>query len=189
MKPIEERAETAFLNALRCVQYRIPKPDGLKKPAYPYAVAMRYGLIGAAAAFQVMTNADTEEQRRLQHTFKSWPIMVEEHVLWNIMDRVPLDEFVSVPTLVGQVSERPVRIASIMQRQRYTLDRCLELAQEVFVRDHIEPITEGWGWFGKNAGLTKFREIGEESIHYAMHFFDRLEAGLEEVPEIALLGE
>jgi hypothetical protein len=60
---------------------------------------------------------------------------------------------------------------------------------EEFFRVHRDEIMVGGHWFRKPRMLAQFKESAAQSMTYAMNFFDRQQAGLEEVREIALLGE
>ena len=65
MKPIQERAEVALEQGLRCVQFRLPNRHPLRPMAYSCALGLRYGLIGTAAAFYALEMADLQEEREL----------------------------------------------------------------------------------------------------------------------------
>ena len=80
MRPIEERVDLIFWQALKCVEYRIPKEPALKRPGTLLSLGLRYGLMGAAAAhYLIMTSTETESEE-LGELFFSWPGMVEDHV-------------------------------------------------------------------------------------------------------------
>lgn len=189
MKPIQERAETALSQALRCVQFRTPNRHGLKPRAYTCALGLRYGLIGAAAAYFTLEIADPHEERELKNVFRYWPLMVAEHYKTEIEGHTDtrLDEM--APANIARLSGSPLKVSLALSQQLLPLQRVLEIAAEVFLRDHRSEITSETIFFRRHRATEVFRQVSEQSIHYAMHFFERRRAGLDEVSEIALLGE
>src|SRR5438874_13833042 len=80
MKPIQERAELVLFQALRCVQFRLPKMPGLTPASYLYAMSLRYGLVGAAGSHYVLELADLREEREVRFLLQQyWPRLVESH--------------------------------------------------------------------------------------------------------------
>lgn len=189
MRSIEERAEVSMAHALKCVQYRLPKKAELKKPAYLLSLALRYGLIGSAAAYHVLDWADSSEENRLRPFFSEWPQLVSRHVQFEMMHRLPFPQSDSIPTFVGRRAFDPLRMCIALRRERFPLGKSLSVASEIFLRDHKFILLSDWWWLRKKKVEEAFVEISDESIRYAMNFFERREADLDELPEIALIGE
>jgi len=189
MKPIQERAELALVQGLRCVQYRPPNHFGLKPRAYSCALGLRYGLIGAAAASYSLEIADPVDERDLQSVFRYWPLMVAEHFKTEMSFRVApqLDEL--APATIARLSSGPIKLCLALRKQFLPLTRVLEIGAEVFHRDHRSDVTADHWLFGKTHAEKLFRDASAESIRFANCFFERQRAGLDEVSEIALLGE
>jgi hypothetical protein len=189
MKPIQERAELALFQGLRCVQFRLPNRYGLKPKAYSYAMGLRYGLVGAAAAYFALEIADFGEEREVKQLFQYWPLMVTEHCRCEICYRLPFEADEAVPLTIGKLSGPPLKICLALRKQFLPLDRVLEIASDIFHRDNRFEITSESWLLKKAAASAQFREASKESVAFAAHFFDRRRAGVEEVSEIALLGE
>lgn len=189
MKPIQERAELALEQGLRCVQYRLPNRYQLRPSAYSCALALRYGLIGAAAAYYALEMADLHEERELKNVFLYWPLMVTEHFKSEVHHRLPFDSDAASGTQVGKLSGSPLRISLALRKQFLPLQRVMEIATEVFCRDHRSEILADVFLLQRPRMLRLFREASQDSVDFAIHFFERRRAGLEEVSEIALLGE
>jgi hypothetical protein len=189
MKPIQERAESALSQGLRCVQYRLPNRYPLKPAAYSCALGLRYGLIAAAAAFYALETADSTEERELKQLFQYWPVMVTEHYRQEITYRLPPGFETVDSTMVGRLAGSPLRVSLALRKQFLPLQRVLEIASEIFARDHRTEITSDSWLLARPRTVKIFRSAGEESVRYSMHFFERRRSGLEEVSEIALLGE
>jgi len=189
MKPIQERAELALVQGLRCVQFRLPNSYALTPQGYVCALGLRYGLIGAAAAFYGLEIASLTEERDLKNVFQYWPVMVAEHFAQEVAYRLPFQVETGTATLVGRLSGAPLRVGLALRKQFLPLQRVLEIATDIFLRDHKTDISSGL-WLFKRPRLRKnFRTAAEDSIRFSVHFFERRRSGLEEVSEIALLGE
>jgi hypothetical protein len=189
MKPIQERAEVALVQALKCVQFRLPNQHHLKPKAYTCALALRYGLLGAAAAFHTLENANRLEEREVKSLFQYWPLMVTEHFCGDLCERLPFEANDSTACVVGRLAGVPMKVAMALRKQYLPVQRVLEISAEVFFRDHRYEITSEAWLFGKQRATKLFNQVAIESVHYSLCFFERRRAGLEEVSEIALLGE
>ncbi|HVT10899.1 MAG TPA: hypothetical protein VHE55_01425 [Fimbriimonadaceae bacterium] len=189
MEPIDVRADTAFAQALLCVEYRLPPPGGFKAPGYIFALGMRYGLIGMAASHHLLVTSEVYEEIRVLATIDCWPDFVEDHLRAVVGRRLPFATNSSIPDLVGRVAGLPLRSYLPLYRRLCPLSSALKIVADAICRDNRAMIFEGWPWFRRKAALRVFEASVEESKDFAMHFFERREADLEEVPEIALIGE
>jgi hypothetical protein len=189
MKPIEERADIAYMQALRCVEFRIPKADGTRQPGYLVALALRYGLVGMAATHHLLLSADLDEEPDVLALMRCWPRMVEDHVRWDVLHKLPFDDLRAAPSQVGRLAYKPMATYLPLYRRLYPLEQCLNACIEEFRQAHSPSVAEGWLWFLRPLAFRHFHRLCQESHQYALHFFERREANLEELPEIALLGE
>src|SRR5437016_315760 len=110
MKPIQERAELALVQGLRCVQFRLPNRYSLPPSAYICALALRYGLVGSSAAYYALEIADIEEERELKNVFQYWPLMVAEHFRQEVSYRLPFTPEASASVSIGKLAGSPLRI-------------------------------------------------------------------------------
>jgi hypothetical protein len=189
MRPIEERVDFAFYQALKCVEYRIPRNAHLRRPGALLALGLRYGLMGASAAhFLILTSTEAESEE-LGELFHSWPGMVEDHVRWEIRHRLPFPSSDAMPMLVGRMAKRPLQIHLSQHPELVPLEKCLDIAVEEFAREHLATIQAGWPIFARRKARKLFSESCEQSKAFAMRFYERREWGIEEVPEIALIGD
>jgi hypothetical protein len=189
MKPIELRSDTAYLQALRCVEFRVPPLAKLQKQGYVLTLGLRYGLIGIAATFQLLETANSEDEKVVMDLARSWPRLVEDHVRFETHRQVPFPCDAIFPVAVSRCAERPLRLALPLLRRLCPLDSCLAEATEQFIAENRYGIRLNWPLFRRRQALKEFRRHAELSTGYALHFFERRQYDLEEVPEIALLGE
>ncbi len=189
MNPLEQKADATYLQALYCAEYRMPRAIGLRPSANLLALALRYGLVGAAATQHLLLSVGSEEERGVFSFAQGWPEMVEEHARQFMVNRLPFNASPSVPPLIGQLAYQPVGVTLRLYRHFCPLDRCLEAAAEQFAIDHKKALIAGVPLFQRRKVLKAFREVSRESIRFARNFFERRQFDLEEVPEIALLGE
>lgn len=189
MDPIDLRAETTFSQGLRCLEYRLPSMEGFRPPGYVLALGVRYGMIGVAAAHHLLTTSGEREQDRALEMAESWPGLVVEHVQEAMRHRLPFATNSQVPRLVGSISSMPLRAYIPLYKKLCPLSRALELVGEAIAAENRPMIFEGWSWFKHKSALRIFRQELDKSRHYGLNFFERRQADLEEVPEIALIGE
>ena len=189
MKPIEYRSDIAFMQALRCVEYRVPQMGNLRKQGYVLSLGLRYGLVGIAATFHLLETASSEDEKVIMLFTQSWPRIVEDHVRFEIQHHVPFPVDLAFPVAVSRCAERPLRIVAPLLQRLCPLDTCLQEATDQFVAENMYGIRLNWPLFGRRKALEEFRKHSQLSTSYALHFFERRQYDLEEVPEIALLGE
>ena len=189
MKPIDEKVDVNFMQALRCVSFRLPQRYNLRRTGYAFALGLRYGLVGAATSHHLLINCDPIEEHDVFGLVHHWPAMVEEHVRWAVIPRLPFQPSPAFPSLVGRLAYRPLQAYLALYKRLCPLEQALQIATDIYVQDHPNAAHEGWPWWSRTGAQRRFREAGEDSIRYAQSFFERREANLEELPEIAILDE
>jgi hypothetical protein len=189
MKPIEYRSDIEYLQAARCVEYRLPNASQLKKQGYVLALGLRYGLVAIAATYHLLEIAGTEDERLVLNSTRSWARIVEDHVRFELLSRIPFQTDLMFPAAVSRCAERPLRIALPLLKQLSPLETCLEEAAERYISENIYGIRMNWPWYRRKAAVREFRRHTQTSLTFALHFFERRQYDLDEVPEIALLGE
>jgi hypothetical protein len=189
MRPIEYRTDTDFQQALRCVAYRLPKRDTLKESGRLLALGLRYGLLGAAAIHHLLLSASEDEERQVLDSAASWPQMVAEHVRSDTAPRLGFPPEPDIALRVGRWSQYILQVAVPLYKRLCPLEVCLSVAADDFITDHSRDIRQGWNLFLRGRAERLFREDTDNAVGYALNFFERRQHDLEEVPEIALLGE
>jgi hypothetical protein len=58
-----------------------------------------------------------------------------------------------------------------------------------YLESHRQDIRHGWGWLRAHRGERLFNDLAASSQTFAMNFSERRKFDLEEVREIAILGE
>jgi len=187
--PLEYRVDTALTQALRCVEHRVPSNTQLMHPGFVLALGLRYGLVEAAASHNLLENAQDSEHSAIRTATKEWNHSVAEHVRVHLAKkapafRLPLDE-----KYVGRLSESVLREYFSIYHRHCSLATSLEHLSRGFASKHHAEIGSGWPWYRFRRARTAFAGTTVESIRFASLFFDRRKADLEEVAEIALLGE
>ncbi|MEZ0325241.1 MAG: hypothetical protein ACAH95_05000 [Fimbriimonas sp.] len=189
MRPIQYRADVEFVQALRCVEYRLPKKDGFRPRAYLAALALRYGLMGAAATHYLLESTDSCDEPYVLESVMAWPKLIADHVSIEVGRRLGHDDSYEATLLLARWSRRPLQVTVPLYRRCYPLEVCLQAAIEDFSQEFEGPISEGSRLWNKRRAVQRFMDEAAQSARYALNFFDRRQHGLEEVPEIALLDE
>jgi hypothetical protein len=189
MDPIDVRADTTFTQALRCVEYRLPKAEGYRPPGYVFALGLRYGMIGMAASHHLLITSEDCEERDVLDMIGCWPEAVENHVRMDLYNRLPFTPGSNVPHLIAKIASLPLQAYLPLYRRLCPLSRALELVGEAMVTENRGMIYEGWSFLRRKAAMRSFESTLRDTDEYALHFFERRQADLEEVPEIVLIGE
>ena len=190
MRFIEKRADREFMQALLCAEYRVPAKGDLRAPAYLLGVALRYGLFGAAVTHHLLiTSADDIDERNVIRLAQGWPETVEEHVRQTLRHKLPFHADPSVPAIVGQLAYLPVGVTLRLFRFGCPLEQILTAASEQFAVDYCRVVSGGVPWLRRAKNAQEFSTMSQKSVAFALNFFDRRQADLEELPEIALIGE
>jgi hypothetical protein len=189
MTPIEYRVDTAFLQALRCVEYRIPVDDRLQHSAFTLALGVRYGLVGAAATHQLLINADEFEIAAIRTAASDWDHLVSGHLRHHLLKKIKGPHNVLDAERVGKIAGEILRDYFASYPKHPALNLCLEATGKSFADKHHSEIGRGWAWFRMRKARSIFAVATAESVRFAILFFERRKVDLEEVAEIALLGE
>lgn len=189
MRPIHYRADVAFHQALRCVEFRLPPAATLRPRGQIFALGLRYGLIGTAACHQLVLSADIAERHDLTAAMLAWPALVEEHVREFVLPKIDARATARLPEAVADLASPAVRDYLPKCRCLHPLDRALASTLDDFLRAHRNAVLEEWPWFKRRRALRDFQSSGQESTRYALNFYERRMADIDEVREIALLDE
>ncbi len=189
MRPIEYRADVTYMQALRCVEYRMPPTDHMKRSCYACALGLWYGLAGVAATHHLFLSSENDEEFAVRAMAEAWGSLVEEHFRWSVAARFPFDSPFDLPELMGRMALEPIYEYLPMYRRLYPLDLALPQVATDFLHHHVSTARDGWSWLRRSKASSCFKGIANRSVKYALNFFERQQAGLEEVPEIALLDE
>jgi len=189
MRPIRQRTDEAFSQALKCVGFRLPTDPELKPRAVQLALAERYGLIGVAAAHHLLTSSTEREEEQILVYLRGYGGVVEEHLRSELLDRLPFAPLPGLAQLIGMLAREPMIAYIPLYRRPCPLDLCLQTVSDEYFAAHREEIALGSNWFTRRSLYRQYKHVELQSLCYARGFFERRQAGLEEVKEIALLGE
>jgi hypothetical protein len=145
--------------------------------------------MGAAAAHHLILTSTESESEELGALFFSWPGMVEDHVRMDVRHRLPFVSSEAMPMLLGRLAKRPLQIHLSQHPELVPLQRCLEIVVEEFTREHDSAIISGWAFYARHRARRIFAEVGQESLAYARRFYERRECGVNEIAQIALIGD
>ena len=190
MRRIEQKVGETYLMALRCVEYRIPKPGDLRTPAYLLSVARRYGLVGAAATHHLLLDArDEDEMQDVLDSAGCFPDMVEEHLVQFVERKLPVLMVPEAPYMIGRIAYRPLSVAIASFDQFIPIDVSLRRMSINFGRENRRAMYVGTPLLRRRRTLAEFQLVAEKSLFYALNFFERRQADLEEVAQIAMIGD
>lgn len=189
MRPIEYRTDVDFQQALRCAEYRPVRTPHLKGNGLLLAYALRYGVVGSAAIHHLLITSDAEEERLVLDAALSWARVVSDHFRHELAPRLEMEADGALAAQVGQWSQNAIQVAVPLYRRLCPLEVCLTVASEDFALDFAREIRRGWNVFLRGRAQRAFEREAEASVRFALGFYERRRYDLDEVPEIALLGE
>jgi len=189
MKRIEHLTKVDLTQALRCVEYRLPRNLGLKPSGLRLALGVRYGLVGAAAVCHLLSDAEFDEEKGVFRAADRWPKMVEEHARKDAMHRLGLPPEPEGAREIAAWARQCLFLALDGRDQMLSLVDAFREATETMIAERRREILGGWNVFAWRKADRVFRLACASSITYAHAFFERRGYSIEEVPEIALLGE
>lgn len=171
------------------MQFRLLNRLPVQPNAYNHALGLRYGLIGISAAFYALETADTQEERELRNIFQNWPGMVYDHFRHEVAYKLPFEPDEEAIQVISRLSGNPLRLGLTLRRQFLPLQRVLDIAADRFLSECKRDLLSDTWILRRPRTMKEFRLASEDSVKFALAFFDRRRCGLEELSEIALLGE
>lgn len=172
--------------ALKCVEYRLPKEQDRKGAPFAYTLALRYGLIVGVAALNTLAQPGGLNRDSLirecrysvwQHSFFELPNKLAEAMPAQLQNRVHI--------IAAEIADQLVTLTLKGLELRFSL----LLALHFFERKHRGEILKGTPYFLRLSQMRSVRATNMKSLGYALNFLARRRACLDEVPEIALLDE
>ena len=189
MRPIKRRTDEVLGQVLRCVEFRLPTEWELSPEAQKYALALRYGLVGVAAAHHLLLSFAGEDEDEVILGLRSFSRLVEDHLRGGIIARLPAPVGPDFARQTALLAQEPLTLYVPKYHRLWPLDFCIERIEEEFVLAHRDQILGHTLWLCRHSLSTRFQAASHQSGVFAMNFFERRTAGLEEVREIALLNE
>ena len=189
MRPIEFRADLQYVQALKCVEFRIPRYGHFRRPGYAAILGLRYGLIGIAATYHLLDTSSEDERSSIMGAMKSWQRLVEDHVHYELFDRLPFGQDEFFPHEVSRYAEFTHQLAIPSWFRLDRLDQCLPLVTDRYRAELRDIIRAEWANDLYAIPDGEFQRLAKKSIHFAKHFYARRQCNLPERPEIALLDE
>ena len=161
----------------------------MSESAFELALGLRYGLVGVAGAHHVVLSADAEELEALPGALAVWSDLVEEHARETVEPKLRAETRDAFSIIVADYAQKPLSAYLALQQQLYPFEYYLEIVLSLFLKSHRGLVVKGVPFLKRPAARNHFHETSRSSLGFAVRFFERREADLEEVPEIVLLGE
>jgi len=151
------------------------------------ALGLRYGLVGCATAHHLLISESPLTERSVKKQVGNLGTLIDCHVETlkpEFRRRIVGHEW-RVPAAAMEILEMYVP----QYRWLFALDLSLSMIIDQFSEAHRHEIAMGCGFFGRWRSRREFQIAANDSYGFALGFFERRLAEIEEVPEIALLGE
>lgn len=174
------------MQALRCVEYRLPTKYELSNRPLAMALGLRYGLVGCSTAYHLLMSENPLSEGKVKSHLTELPAHLASHI-----ETLP-PAFRA--RLAGHERRAVTAAMDVLElyvpqyRWLFALDLSLSMIIDQFCQINKAEIAGG-GLFGRMRSRREFMNAANESFGFALSFFERRLADLDELPEIALLGE
>ncbi len=177
------------MQALRCVEFRSRLEPELTPLGTSLALGLRYGLVGITAFHHLLITSEDAEEPEVAAAMEGWGDVVEDHFRFEVRPRHGPGSFDLTPGEIGALSTESLRLFVPLYVRLLPLEHMLTAIAERYMAKHRRAITGSFNPLTRRRRLEAFRRSADTSISYALNFFERRQVGLEEVREIALIGE
>jgi len=187
MKHLNLSAEQEFLQALKCVEYRLPNRYRLSGSSLAATLGLRYGLVACATAHHLLMSDQPVSERAVKQELSTLCNHISAHL--EMLPRDFRNRLIGHEKLVVSTTMDVLNLYVPQYRWLFALDLSLSMIVDQFTQSHKCAISPRWRLFGRWQVRREFHTAANESYAFALAFYERRIANLEEVPEIALLGE
>lgn len=189
MGPLDLRTDSSLCQALTCAELRYPRPSKLPSHLFDLAVGLRYALIGIAAAHFVLLECDPGDKRSVVAQMSGFGGMirasVEQEGCLHPHRRLSEGAEDATSAIFDRLFERYLDLISLY----CPIDLVLSILIEEFGQAHAKKMRRR-GWPFPSRSLRRSFDLeSQQTLKFAICFFERRKFDVEEVPEIALLGE
>ena len=189
MRPIDFRVDLQFVQALKCVEYRVPRHAHFHRPGYAVVLGLRYGLIGIAATYHLLETSASDDTTSILEAMKSWQRLVGDHVRYELFDRLPFGQDETFHHEVSRYAEYCHQLSIPLLLRRANLNDCLNIVSHQVRNELVEIIRAHWDSDLYGIPDSEFLQFAQQSEAFAKNFYERRVVDLPELPEIALLDE
>jgi hypothetical protein len=189
MRPIDLTVDNSLSQALTCAEFRFPRGHRMPTVATDLTVALRFVLLGIGASHFVLRQAPRSENDRLVSELRYFGTMIAEQLeldrISNFACKISPDCPQKAREIYGELFDRYIFLSKL----NGPLDLVLSILVEEFVNAHLQEFGRKFFVF-RNLSLERaFDQEAQKSLRYTVNFVERRKLDLEELAEIALIGE
>jgi hypothetical protein len=191
MRPIDFKIDSSLTQALTCGEYRFPKAGSMSPLSYDLSVSLRFALLGIAACHFALKDCPPQEQDEHFPELRFFGTMIREHLdqervlCVSIPPTFSNDSLELAQATFAEIFDRYVELRTF----RCPLDLAMNIIVEEFTERSKPYLKSKYRFWGSKKGLQAFQIESEKSHRFALNFYERRHYELEELPEIALIGE
>ncbi|RYG39183.1 hypothetical protein EON81_01625 [bacterium] len=189
MRSIQSTTRRAFDQALVSASYRVPTAESVPTEVWLAATALRYGLFGCASAHALLIEAGSDDEVWILDHLGEIGQTVADHYLEHVLPRAPQGVDMTSAWRVGEMAQLVADDFAPLGRRVPSVDVALRLATESFGQTRDQSIFSSLPWWRRRDAHRKYNALVDESLVFAENFYGRRLLDLDEVREIALLGE
>lgn len=189
MASIDTCLNEVVRQALICVRYRIAPLRSMRPTGFVHAMGLRYGLLGAAAVAYSTERSHPLDSMRAYEWSSGFRDLVQKEIVANTWPHFPITVRRRHIPQVAEIAQEVLHDALPLPLIPPDPARSLSGAVDRHMARHLREIRREWGFWKAEAGEEEFMAHAIASEAFALAFLNRQRHGLEEVAEIALLGE
>jgi hypothetical protein len=161
----------------------------MPKPILDLTVCLRFGILGIGASHYVLKRASNSERISLLSELRRFGTMIREHLEENRISeyshQISPGCSRQAQEIYGELFDRYVTLSNL----NGPLDLVLSILVEEFVQKHSAQCGKRLILFRNRRLERAFDVQAQRSLQFALNFVERRSYDLEELPEIALIGE
>jgi hypothetical protein len=178
-----------YHQALRCVAFRLPLDVPMSSAMVEGVLGLRYGLIGATAVFPMLQEGFDRQGDVPTYLATEFPAAVERHLLQEVDANLRKRGILVSSERIRDMVAFCMNVFLNAVERKMSLPNALAETADAFAEHYNRTIARGVPLWQRPGLKQKLDDQAKHTLRFCGNFFQRRLHDLEEVPEIALLGE
>ncbi|CAN5623583.1 hypothetical protein BH11ARM2_BH11ARM2_20530 [soil metagenome] len=188
MRSIQSVTRRAFEQGLASASHHLPAND-LDRESWLALTGLRYGLSTCASTHALLTSGEVDDEVWVLDQLGEVAETVSDHFTEHSIARAPSPLDSSSAWRVGAMAQSVADDYAPLVHRVPSLGLALRLVSESFCDARRKAVLASIPFLRRREGRKRFDRAVRDSVIFAEKLYERRLLDLEEVPEIALLGE
>lgn len=189
MKSIQSKTQRALEQALDGASFHVPWSEASSAESWLALVGLRYGLFTCAAFHALLADAQSDDEIWVLDSLTEVAGPVAEHFTKHVLPHAPAGIDPSSAWRAGEMAQLVTDDYAPLFHRVPGLELALGLTTESFCEARMRSVLATYPVWQRLAAKKRFQGAVHASLRFAQSHYERRLLDLQEVPEIALLGE